>query len=609
MAKILVVDDRPANREFLTTLLGYGGHHLLEAGDGAEALTEVRAQRPDLVIADVLMPTMDGYEFVRQLRSDPEVARTPVIFYTATYYEREARSLAEACGVSSIITKPSEPELIVATVNAALSSTPPPPRPLPGEEFDREHLKLLSDTLAEKVNELEAANLRLAALLEVGRQLALEQDPTQLVGIVCSAAREMVGSRFAAAGLWVEGEPTLQHFFISGMDTEAAAGISHPQVDQGLLARLLAEGRPLRLRDIGDDPLVARFPPFYLPTRSLLGVPISSPGRVYGAVYLTGKLGAEEFTEEDERVVATLAAQAGVAYENSRRCDQIQQHATALECEVADRKRAEEEIGRLNQGLERRVTERTAELLVVNKELEAFSYSVSHDLRAPLRHIDGFAKIVLEEYGPQLGPEPQRYLKRIADAAKHMGCLVDDLLNLSKLGRRELTRRDAELSSLLEDVLEELSWTLAKDREIEWRVEPLPAVECDPGLVKLVFTNLLSNAAKFTRSRARAVIEVGSRVIEGQRAIFVRDNGVGFNMKYAEKLFGVFQRLHRQEDFEGTGIGLATVQRIVHKHGGRVWAEAELDRGATFYFTLGAAETGGAAGAGTRGEIWQPQRQ
>lgn len=232
------------------------------------------------------------------------------------------------------------------------------------------------------------------------------------------------------------------------------------------------------------------------------------------------------------------------------------------------------------------VTRYNAELATANKELETFSYSVSHDLRAPLRHIDGFARILKEEHVANLSPEGLRYLDRIVQAANHMGHLVDDLLNLARIGRKELTRRSTKLDDIVRQAMVDLPPETER-REIEWHIEPLPEMNCDPGLITLVFTNLLSNAVKFTRTRQPAVIEVGTRESEGQTILFVRDNGVGFDSKYADKLFGVFQRLHRQQDFEGTGVGLATVQRIVRRHGGEIRAESEPDRGATFYFTLG----------------------
>jgi PAS domain S-box-containing protein len=254
--------------------------------------------------------------------------------------------------------------------------------------------------------------------------------------------------------------------------------------------------------------------------------------------------------------------------------------------DITERRKAEEEIRQLNASLEERVRERTAQLEAANKELEAFTYSVSHDLRAPLRHVDGFSRLLLEEFSAQLPETGRHYLERIRNGTRQMGQLVDDLLNLSRVGRRELSIQITGLSSLAQEVVSELK-AENPQRKIHWKIGPLPFVECDPLLMKQVLRNLLSNAVKFTRPREEAVVEVGTRCQNGRQAVFVRDNGVGFSMKYADKLFGVFQRLHRGEDFEGTGVGLATVQRIVHKHHGEVWAEAELDRGATFYFTLG----------------------
>lgn len=241
---------------------------------------------------------------------------------------------------------------------------------------------------------------------------------------------------------------------------------------------------------------------------------------------------------------------------------------------------------RLNEELERRVAERTAELQTINKELEAFTYSVSHDLRAPLRRIDGFSGMLAEKYGPQVAGDGVHYLTRIREGTQHMGRLIDDLLNLARLGRKELTPRPTDLGGIVTRVIETLGRE-SDGRAIQWRQGPLPVIDCDPALMEVVLTNLLSNAVKYTRPREEAVIEIGAQPDAGAPTFFVRDNGVGFNMKYAEKLFGAFQRLHRADEFEGTGIGLATVQRIIHKHNGRIWVDAELNRGATFYFSIG----------------------
>lgn len=261
-----------------------------------------------------------------------------------------------------------------------------------------------------------------------------------------------------------------------------------------------------------------------------------------------------------------------------------------LQIELAERKRAEDQVKKLNEDLEHRVADRTAQLGAANKDLEAFSYSVSHDLRAPLRHINSFARILMEEHATQLPPEAQRQLNGIDEGTKKMGRMIDDLLNLARLDRQSMVLETTSLNSLVDIVVQDLKPEIG-EREIEWHVGSLSSVKCDPGLLQQVFANLLSNAIKYTRRRQQAVIEVGQSTIDGQTVFFVRDNGAGFDRKYADKLFGAFQRLHSDQEFEGTGIGLATVQRIIRKHGGRIWAKAETEKGATFYFSLGESAT------------------
>jgi light-regulated signal transduction histidine kinase (bacteriophytochrome) len=290
--------------------------------------------------------------------------------------------------------------------------------------------------------------------------------------------------------------------------------------------------------------------------------------------------------ELEQRVDARTAELREAHGELQKTNSELLQLTLELEERVAQRT---EEIRKLNEELESRVKKRTGELQAANEELEAFSYSVSHDLRAPLRHVDGFSKLLVEEHGVELSSDAQEYVATIRDSVLQMGILIDALLNLGRLGRKQLSMQVTGLNSLAEEVMADLK-RANPDRVIEWKVETLPFVECDPALMKQVFVNLLSNAVKFTRPWKPAVIEVGAVGQDEHAIVFVRDNGVGFSMKYANKLFGVFQRLHRAEDFEGTGVGLATVQRIIHKHGGRVWAEAELDKGATFYFTLGSSD-------------------
>jgi len=265
--------------------------------------------------------------------------------------------------------------------------------------------------------------------------------------------------------------------------------------------------------------------------------------------------------------------------------------------DITQRKQAEERLRQLNVELQQRATELNSlfdslqatnqQLEDTNKELEAFSYSVSHDLRAPLRAINGFAGIVLTQFAPQMPAAAHPYLERICKAGKQMGLLIDNLLTFSRLSRQPLNRQRVDTGELVKNVLQDLA-PQNEGRPIDIQTATLPDCWGDPALLRQVWINLLSNAIKCTQGREAAIVEIGCASDGGEDVYFVRDNGAGFDMRYAHKLFGVFQRLHLAERFEGTGVGLAIVERIVSRHAGRVWAEAEEDRGATFRFTLGA---------------------
>lgn len=314
--------------------------------------------------------------------------------------------------------------------------------------------------------------------------------------------------------------------------------------------------------DVGKD--AVRFNNPLLPeTRSEVALPLISRGRCIGALTFQSTLEAD-FSSEDVAILGVMAEQLAVAIENARLYEQIQRHAAELE---------------------KRVAERTAELVAVNQELEAFAYSVSHDLRAPLRAIEGFSQALLEDYLDRLDEVGQDYLRRVQAASRKMGQLISDLLKLSRLTRGEMYREQVDLSAMATEIAAEIRAT-QPERQAEFVIAPGLTVYGDARLLRVALENLLNNAWKFTSKRPIARIEFGVREVSGERAFFVADNGAGFDMAYAHKLFGAFQRLHSLAEFEGTGIGLATVQRVIHRHGGRIWAEGQVGVGATFYFTL-----------------------
>jgi len=264
--------------------------------------------------------------------------------------------------------------------------------------------------------------------------------------------------------------------------------------------------------------------------------------------------------------------------------DAVEERSAILEAnvDITERKRAEQNIRKLNADLERR----TSELEASNKELESFAYSVSHDLRAPLRHVAAYSELLQRQASSVLDDRCKGYVANVMDSAKRMGALIDDLLAFSRIGRAETRTTLVSLREVAREVLRDMERE-TDGRDVEWSIGELPDVHGDRPMLRLALANLMANALKFTRPRSKARIEIGSRNgTSGDVVVFVRDNGVGFDMKYVDKLFGVFQRLHSSDSFEGTGIGLATVQRIVARHGGRAWAEGAVDGGATFYFSL-----------------------
>lgn len=587
MATVLVVDDQASNRELVITLLRYAGHVAMEAADGYLALAQVRAARPDLVICDILMPTMDGYEFVRQLRADPDIAHTQVIFYTATFMEREARNLASSCGVSQVMIKPSEPEEILRTIEQALGGAKLADPVADEAQFDRQHLRLLTDKLALKVSELESANQRLSALTNLNLQLASEHDPLVLLDKVCRGARDLLGASHTVLAVRDKNGGELTHVSSWGLAPAQAEQLLTLTIDAGVLGEVMVDGRARRLLNPGGDPVGAGLPAEFPPLHCGLLAPIVSLHRAYGWILLIDKLGAEAFSDDDETILAIYAAQAGRIYENGSLYKKIKRAAEQLEIEVEERRRVAQDLITANETLEQRVLQRTAELRDVIEGLESFNRSVSHDLRGPLGGIAGAARLAQEFVAGNQGDKATKFLRIIAAQAEATGQLVDALLSLARASDASFSRQRVDMGELTSEVIASLPQA-RPDAPLPIVVGPLAQIQADRKLVRQVLVNLISNALKFTSEVPRPEVHVGMLDVQETPVFFVRDNGVGFDTEMAQQLFRPFHRLHGTR-FEGSGVGLSIVKRIVDRHGGKVWAESAPDHGATFYFSLGAA--------------------
>lgn len=429
-----------------------------------------------------------------------------------------------------------------------------------GAVQDINERKLVEEETMYTNRELQRRIQELSALNAVAQAGASARSEDEMLEAVVETLYRGLFPDMVAIGLWNEAEgvlrthPKANRGIPDNIDQNSLAARPH----QGVVGHVLAQRAPYRVRDANDQ----RYRPLNPLIRSEMCVPILAGDRLVGVLDVESRQ-QDAFTDSDEHLLVTVAGQL----------------ASALE-----RLRAEQQLRRINVELEERVAERTAMLEATNKELEAFSYTISHDLRAPLRRINSFAHVLIEDFAAILPSEAQIYLEKIISSSVKMAQLIDGVLDLSRLGKKSLTRTEVNLNALVRGVVDSLS-AEQPNRQIEWVLADLPVVNADPLLLQQVFTNLLGNAVKYTSKRAQACIEVGVFQQKGETVFFVRDNGVGFDMKYANNLFSVFQRLHSEDEFEGSGIGLATVRRIIERHGGRVWAESAVDEGATFYLT------------------------
>jgi signal transduction histidine kinase len=405
----------------------------------------------------------------------------------------------------------------------------------------------------------------LSAIIRIFRETLACETEEEVAQVGLEVAEQLTGSTIGFIGeLNPDGRFDTTTLSKAGWNAckvprEEAEALLRNMPNRGINRVGLREHKSWIINDPTAHPEMVEKPEGHPPLKAFLGVPLRYVGGITGMIALANKEGG--YTLADQQDVEALS----VAF-----------------VEALNRRRAEKKIAELNDELNRHVLQVES----ANKELEAFSYSVSHDLRAPLRHITGFVELLQQRDLTALDEKSRHYLQVISESAVKMGALIDDLLAFSRMGRAEMMKARVDLGSLVQEVIASLEAD-TRGREIDWEIAPLPPVEGDASMLRQVLVNLVANALKFTRPRPRARIEIGAAIERpGETLFYVRDNGVGFDMKYVDKLFGLFQRLHDPEDFEGTGVGLANVQRIIHRHGGRIWAEGAPDGGAVFWFAL-----------------------
>ncbi len=527
MNHILVVDDSAENRARLRVLLTDHDYVVDEACHGAEALLKARLDPPQLIIADLLLPVMDGYKLLRQWRADERLQQIPFVIYTRTDIHPKDKRLALDLGVDVFILHAAESQMFLAHIREALDQGAHrrlSPVSVPGGVG-----KVLPSPIGStEYKHIDHAYDWLAAIVEHSSDAIISRDRDFRILTWNPVAERLFG--------WSAAE-------VIGRDTSLLIPSD----------RVQERARGSRRLDQG------------------LSVPAYDTQRM----------------TKSGQLVDVSVAMSPVRY----------QHGEIIAVflvirEITERKQHEDAMRQSNEQLEWLVAERTHELEVLNHELEAFSYSVAHDLRAPLRAIDGFGNLVLSKYGDKLDDEGKDYLERMREGSRKMYALIEDLLRLSQISRQAMQTSPVDLSALAREVVSVLQ-DLDSSRQIEWSIAPEVQVVGDSGLLRVVLQNLLGNAWKYSAKRQQACIEFGVTEQADRPAYFVRDNGAGFDMAYASKLFGAFQRLHLATEFPGTGIGLAIVARIIQRHGGAVWAEGAVDQGATFWFTLNGVGGGG----------------
>jgi signal transduction histidine kinase/DNA-binding response OmpR family regulator len=565
--EILIVEDSPTQAEELQYTLEQHGYLVRNARNGAEALSAIGKRRPTLIVSDIVMPGMDGFTLCKKIKSEI-ASEIPVILLTSLSDPQDVLKGLE-CGADNFITKPYDGNYLLTRI----------------------HHILVNAKLRNSSNKQLGVEL-----LFKGQRYFITSERQQILDLLLSTYEtaimkndELKEARGKLETMNEQLEKTVQERTMALL----------VEIEERKKAENAAKIERKRLYDVLETlPVMICLltPDHYISfaNRSFREKFGESKGRhcyeycfgypepcafceSYKALE-TGKPHHWEVTTPDGKSIIDVFDFPFTDVDGSPLI-------LEMDIDITDRKRTEAELAKHREQLEALVHERTGELEAANKELESFAYTVSHDLRAPIRSIEAFSRAIEEEKTEQLDDNGKDYLRRVRAATQNMSQLIEAMLRLSRLSRGELRRSKVDLSTLARNVADELK-KAEPERKVEFQIADSLTVEGDPAMLGAAIDNLMRNAWKFTGNNPEAKIEVGSSQKDGKTTFFVRDDGVGFNMNYVSKMFTPFQRLHRTTEFPGIGIGLATVQRIIHRHGGIIWAEGEVDKGATFYFTL-----------------------
>jgi signal transduction histidine kinase/DNA-binding response OmpR family regulator len=578
MATILVVDDEPTNRKLLKLQLGLRGHTVLEAESALDGLNIARAERPDLLIVDIQMPNMDGYEFARQVRSEPDICDSVIILSTGAYERGRVQPLAEALGIQFVLTKPINSQQLISFVEGALAREIQPETFAVSADFDRAHFRLVADKLTDTVAEVRGLTGRLTKLVDLSLELDVEQDLQRLLERFCRAGCDLLETEYTVIGIAARDGRSVESFVARG--TGCVEGMPPPAIE-GFLEQLSNARGPICLNGLDAEPISLGLPRQCGPVRQVLGVPIASRSLRHGWIYFAQKNGDTDFTAEDQQIARSLAAHVARTYENVALYVELKNQAELLEARVSDRTI---ELTWSHEELER---SRRQQLELKDQ----FLANVSHELRAPLAAAHLFVRNLLDGVSGPLNPQQLHDLDVVLRNVDQLRGMIGDLLETTRsdTGLLKIARQTISITVLIGEAVASFQASAGRIALHHDVPQDLPAVFADPQRISQILNNLIDNAIKFTPPGGR--ITIRARLLEPERqfvCVEVADTGRGLSL-HGKGL--VFERMYQDQPTDdlprgGLGLGLYICRLLVERHGGRIWAESDPGSGSTFLFTL-----------------------